>query len=302
MNEWAKLTLPNCFFVRNVISFVRNSIDRVDAIVKPEEGFGVPKISGETGDGIQSVVLTLRILEQIARTRDPVGVTQLATALGTTKTRIYRHLRTLVQEGYLRQSRRTERYQVGTQFLALGGQVAHTSDLSNIAQAPFRALRERLGQSCVLSQLEHAGARIVLTISGRSPIQIGVKPGSLLAFHNSAQGKVILAFADPALRERVLSGPLPAMTAKTITDRGRLEAELDIIRARGWAVAPDESAIGLNALAAPLIDGSGDVVGAIAIVDLTQFVPPEPSEEQRDAVLAAARAISAALGHAGDGD
>jgi IclR family KDG regulon transcriptional repressor len=262
----------------------------------------VPRISGETGEGIQSVVLALRILEHLAKRRESVGVTQLATALGTTKTRIYRHLRTLVHEGYISQSRRSERYRVGTRLLALGRQVAEASDLANIAIGPFRALRERLGQSCVLSQFEHAGARVVLALSGRSSIEIGVKPGSLLAFHQSAQGKVMLAFADPSFRERVLSGPLPAATERTITDRAVLEAELETIRARGWAVAPDQTAVGLNTLAAPLFDSSGEVVGAIAVVDLIHFVPPDPTEEQRLAVLTAAREISAALGHAGESD
>jgi DNA-binding IclR family transcriptional regulator len=257
----------------------------------------VPRITGDTGDGIQSVMLALRTLEALARAREPVGVTELAETLGTTKTRMFRHLRTLVQQGYVTQAAGSGRYQVGMQLITLGRQVAESTDLSVAAQPHLRALRERLGQSCVLSQMEHSGARIVLALAGRSPIEIGVKPGSLLAFNNSAQGKILLAHADPAFRDRVLAGPLAGTTPETMTDPARLGAELDLIRARGWAVAPNESAMGLNALAAPLFDESGAVVGALAIVDLVQFLPASPSADQKEAVVAAAAAVSEALGH-----
>jgi DNA-binding IclR family transcriptional regulator len=265
----------------------------------------MPRITGEKeSGGVQSVVLALKALEYLAGAADPVGVTELADILGTTKTRIHRHLRTLLQQGYVTQSARTGRYMVGTRLVTLGRQVAESMDLSATAMPYLRDLRERLGQTCVLSQLEHDGARILQTLSGRSPIEIGVKPGSVLPFHDSAQGKVMLAHVGSEFRDRILSQPLPASTAHTITDPAVLTAELAAIRARGWAVAPNESATGLNALAAPLFDDSGAVVGALAIVDLVQFLPAKPAREQLQVIVGAASAISAALGHTGatDGD
>ena len=65
-------------------------------------------------------------------------------------------------------------------------------------------------------------------------------------------------------------------------------------------MAPNESAMGLNALAAPIFDGADSLIGAVAIVDLVQFLPAEPAPEQLAAVTASAASISAALGHGGD--
>jgi DNA-binding IclR family transcriptional regulator len=261
----------------------------------------MPRTTGEIAPegGVQSVVLALRILETLARAAEPVGVTDLAEALGTTKTRIHRHVRTLVQQGYVTQSPQTGRYLVGMRLVTLGRQVSESMDLSATALPHLRDLRERLGQTCVLSQLEHDGARIMQTLSGRSAIEIGVKPGSILPFHNSAQGKLMLAHVDPEFRDRVLAEPMPASTPFTISDPAVLSAEIDSIRQRGWAVAANESAMGLNALAAPIFDESGAIAGTIAIVDLVQFLPAEPAPEQLSAVVGAAAAISAALGHRG---
>jgi hypothetical protein len=64
----------------------------------------MPRITGAGGEGVQAVVLALRILEHLAHDGRPVGVTALARALGTTKSRIHRHLQTLAQEGYILQA------------------------------------------------------------------------------------------------------------------------------------------------------------------------------------------------------
>ena len=130
----------------------------------------MPRISGHVGadGGVQSVVLALRILETLARAAEPVGVTELAEALGTNKTRIHRHVRTLVQQGYVTQSPDTGRYLVGMRLVTLGRQVADSMDLSAAALPHLRDLRDRLGQTCVLSQFENEGARIQQTLSGRS--------------------------------------------------------------------------------------------------------------------------------------
>ncbi|MCD1633353.1 IclR family transcriptional regulator [Martelella mediterranea] len=260
----------------------------------------MPKISGEGSDGIQGVVLTLRTLEALARARGPIGVTELAEKLGTTKTRAHRHLRTLVQEGYASQHDETGRYRAGGRLISLGRLMTEASNLVDLAQNDLRQLRDTLGQSCVLSQFEHSGARIVMALSGRSPIEIGVKPGSLLLFHNSAQGRVMLAHADSEFRETILARPMSAPTAETITTVEGVNAELEKIRKQGWATAANQTAIGLNTLAAPLFDATGGIVGAVGIVDLVQFLPPQPDQTKIDAVMRAARQISRKLGYEGD--
>ena len=53
---------------------------------------------------------------------------------------------------------------------------------------------------------------------------------------------------------------------------------------------------GVNALAAPVFDHSARMVGSIAIVGATQYIPPEPARAQIEAVVGAAQRISRALG------
>ena len=249
------------------------------------------------GEGVQAVALALRVLEYLAHQRDPVGVTALALALDASKSRVHRHLRTLVDLNYVVQAADSDRYRVGMRLVTLGQAISDNFDFTLLARPLMRALRDELGHSVALSQAEPTGARVIATLSGKSAVEIGVKPGSLLGFHTSAQGKVLLAFGDETARNRVLRGRLEMLTPHTITGAAALSAELDRIRAQGWAVAPDEALIGVNALAAPLFGTSGILLGAIAVVDSVQYIEATPARQVIERVVQAAEQISLALGH-----
>jgi IclR family transcriptional regulator, KDG regulon repressor len=257
----------------------------------------MPRVSGGSTDGIQAVVLTLRILERLAEEGRPIGVTALARALGTTKSRIHRHLKTLTQEGYILQSEDTDRYQVGARLAALGRLAGDTFDLASIAAPTLRSLRDSLGHFTVVSQVEPEGVRVLATVPGKSSVEIGVKRGSLLSLHGSAQGKIALAFGEESVRSAIFRSRLELLTPKTIVSPAVLRRELEVVKEQGWAVAPNEALIGVNALAAPIFGANGLLIGTVSIVDSIQFIEEEPTTEQIERVKAAASRISASLGH-----
>ena len=159
----------------------------------------MPRISGEAnGDGVQAVVLALRILEYLAEQGKAVGVTALAQALGTTKSRIYRHLRTLVQQGYIQQSADTDRYRVGTRLLTLGVSVAENFDLTKAAQGILRELRDALGH--FLRRL--AGGSCGRQGAGHHSGQIGHSKSA------SSRGRCCISTAPPRARSRLPSAAI----------------------------------------------------------------------------------------------
>jgi DNA-binding IclR family transcriptional regulator len=262
----------------------------------------MPRVTGQSGDGVQAVILALHILERLAEEGRDMGVTELAAALRTTKSRIWRHLQTLLQHGYIVQSRDSERYRVGARLVSLGRAAGDGIDIVTAVYRTMRDLRDSLGHFTVVSQVEAEGVRILSTISGKSAIEIGVKQGSLVGFHSTAQGKVALAFGSDALRAAVINTRLERCTPSTIVAASALRKEIERVRRQGWATAPNEAIIGLNALAAPIFDGSGALAASIAIVDSVQFIADQPNPEQISRTLAAARSASAALGYVLDED
>lgn len=257
----------------------------------------MPRIEGKSGDGVQAVHLALSIIEFLAKERRAVGVTALALALGTTKSRIHRHLQTLVQEGYIVQNKDSDRYESGPRLVALGRAVSDNLDLAYLAADPLMELRDALGHSAVVSQMTPDGMRVLATVPGRSPIEIGVRAGSMLPYHCSAQGKAALAFASMEFRDRVLRAKLEVFTSYTVVSPALLMEELERVRLRGWATAANQTSVGLNTLAAPIFNSDGTVCGAVGVVDMIQFIPDTPSEDQCVRTIAAARRVSKALGY-----
>lgn len=258
----------------------------------------MPRVTGgpSSEDGVQAVVLALRILEFLAQQRAPTGVTELAQALGTTKTRVFRYLRTLLQLGYVVQSEASERYQIGAALVHLGRMVGDHLDLGAIAYPILRELRDELGHPAVLTQVEADGVRVLTFVPSKIGLGVDVKVGTLLHFHSSAQGKIALAFGEEDLRRRILSSRLEMQTPNTITQAAALDEEIERVRQRGWAVAPNEALVGLNVLAAPVFDAMGALVGAVGIADSVQFIGAVPSEQQIRLTTMAARRVSEALG------
>lgn len=251
----------------------------------------------DKSDTIQSVALALQVLENLANARGDMGVTELASALSTTKSRIHRHLRSLISLGYISQSEQTERYRIGSRLIALGEAASGSADLTSVAQKHMRTLRDRTGHAVSLGQVDASGIRILNTLHGKMQIDVGVRPGSLLGFCNSAQGKVALASMPTSRAQDLIPHILPATTEYTISNRAAFIAHIAQISDRGWATAPNEAMLGLNALACPIFNAESDPVATIALVSLTQYIETQPQSEQIEAVRQAAAEISAELGY-----
>ena len=234
-------------------------------------------LSGAEG-GVRAVQIAFDVLEAVAFAHEEMGVTQIAERVGLTKGSVHRHLITLVDRGYLVQNPATSRYAIGPKSRLLS-RLAPETDLAHLAEGPMRELRDKLGQTVVLSTLSPRGALVIFTVASDTPIEIGVRPGSELPFHSSAQGKAMLAFAQHPFVQRVLARPLARLTHKTITDPAMLSEELERIRRLGVASAPEEALIGINAIAAPIFDEHDAASASVAVVGSIQFLPSQPDQK-----------------------
>lgn len=231
-----------------------------------------------TPGGVQAVDTALEILETIAYAADPIGVTQIAAAAAVTKSAAFRHLQTLLGRGYILQDPVTSRFRLGPKTFLIGRFANAALDLGALFEPAMRDARDASGHTVVLSTPTPHGAFVVSTLQGLQPIEIGVRPGSQLPLCSSAQGRISLAFGPPEMAGQALAGPIPRFTVATITDPESLAAEIVRVRARRWAVAPEEMLPGVNALAAPVCDAAGRLVAAVAMVGSIQHIAaaPEP--------------------------
>lgn len=234
-----------------------------------------PQLSPARG-GVQAADTALSILETVAFAQEPLGVTQIAAALGTAKGATFRYLQTLLDRGYLVQDPVSSRFRLGQKAFSLGRNAPAEWDLAALLAAPMRQLRDATGLSVVLSTPTWQGACVLATMPGTQIIEIGVRVGSTLAFHASAQGKIFLAFGRLARLDQKEETELTAFTERTITSKAALLAEIERVRQQGYATASEEVLPGVNTLAVPVFDKAGTAVAALALVGSIQHIAAEP--------------------------
>jgi DNA-binding IclR family transcriptional regulator len=243
--------------------------------------------------------LSLRLLERLAVSREPIGVSDLAREFETSKTKVFRHLQTLARHAFVRQDGATRRYEAGIKLFLLGERLRERFDILAAARGDMAQLRDEAGHAVTLSTLVEDQVVVLELFPGRTIVEFGTRPGTVLDLHASAHGKVALAFGPSGLLERCAAKPLKAWTPQTICSRAALERAVAEVRKRGWAIAPNQVLTGVNGLAAPIFDHNGCYAGAIAIAGSVQTITSTPSPEQIRAVTAAALSISKKMGWAG---
>jgi DNA-binding IclR family transcriptional regulator len=255
---------------------------------------------GTNRGGLASVDLVVGLIELLAGSAGPHAMSHIARELGISKARAHRHLRALVQHGYVLQDQITERYEIGTKLLALGEAVRDRFDVLDAASIGIGRLRDETGQTVTVSALVEGAVVVLELLRGKTPVEFGVRPGSTLDFHATAHGLIALAFGPPELAAKVLSQPLKVWTPQTLTDPNRLKKQIDKVRSQGWATAADQMLIGFNALALPIFDYRNAWCGTIAIVGQTLLIGAMPSKEQLAQVRTAAIEASRRLGWRGN--
>jgi DNA-binding IclR family transcriptional regulator len=89
---------------------------------------------------------------------------------------------------------------------------------------------------------------------------------------------VLLAFRPPASIERYLERPRERFTDRTLVDAEELRARLREVRRNGFAWVRQEFEIGIDSLAAPIADASGEVVAAVHVHGPSYRFPAAGSE------------------------
>ena len=91
--------------------------------------------------------------------------------------------------------------------------------------------------------------------------------------------------------------PLERLTDKTVTEPDVLLRMAEEDRGRGWSVSIGERLVGGSAIAAPYFDADGSCRGALVLAIPSERLDHERIPELGAAVAAAARELSARLGH-----
>lgn len=239
---------------------------------------------------IRSVERALDVLLCFAGEPGGLGVTQIAEKVGLYKSTVHRILAALESRGFVRQDPSTGRYHLGLKVLELASVYLTSGDLPAVAYAEMLALRDEAQETVSLYVRDGTERVRVQRAEGPLTVRRVVGLGERLPLYLGASGKVLLAWAPPVERTRLLDQILPPGF-----DRAALESALEQARAQGWAQSQEEREDGVSSVAAPVIDRMGRCVAALAISGPVHRFDPARVGLLGDWILARARAIGLKL-------
>lgn len=238
----------------------------------------------------------VRSLELLAEAGE-LGVTELGRRLGVHKATASRLAATLAERGLVERDPLTERYRLGFGLIRLAGAAMAGLDLVSSARPVIEELAERTRETVTIGILSGDDVMSVDQITGSRAIVSVSWVGKRTPLHTTSTGKVFLAFMAEADRERRLTDRLERSTPRSIVDPGKLRSQLGEVRRRGYAETLEELEEGLNAVAAPILQGDGEVAAALSVSGPAFRMRPVDLPRIGRLTIEAAGAISRRLGH-----
>ncbi|MFW3168923.1 IclR family transcriptional regulator [Geodermatophilus sp. CPCC 206100] len=223
---------------------------------------GGDREAGQTGGRRSVTVRATSLLSAFDADHRVLNLSQLSRRSGLPLATVHRLAADLV-ESRLLVRRADGRYEIGALLWRLG-LLAPPTELRELALPHLQDLVAATGHTVHLAVLDGAGALVIERLSGTRSLPTRHSPGGHLPLHCTAVGKALLAYADPALVDRVVSS-LRRHTAYTVTDPAALYRQLEEIRRSGVARSAQEHRLGVSSLAAP-VSGHDGVVAALGLL------------------------------------
>lgn len=182
----------------------------------------------------------------------------LVNETGISKSTMHNLLAALVAEGYLSRDDRTREYRLGPMLITLGAMAARQTDLLARASEALEPLAPANGRTYAIAQaIGGDRAQIIELFYPPNDMHVGIAIGTEFGPLDGALGKCLLAARpDSEIEEMVEEAELPQHTERSITDPAALLAELQKVRAQGWAASRQELNQN-NAVAAPVPGADG---------------------------------------------
>ncbi|XID90603.1 IclR family transcriptional regulator [Paenibacillaceae bacterium WGS1546] len=219
------------------------------------------------------------------------GLTEIAGRVGLHKSTVHRLLATLEDKGFVTRDAATDKYRLGLSVLELSANLSRSDDPSVVLLPEMERLRDRLNETISLYVRDRAERVRIQAVQSLQAIRRVATVGARLPLSVGASSKVLLAFAEPGVRDAVLSD----LSWPSQLDREAFDAQLNEIRSAGYATSFEEREAGAAAVSAPIFNRSGKLVAALSVSGPSNRLTPERMHEFAPAIIESAHRMGTIL-------
>jgi IclR family acetate operon transcriptional repressor len=260
---------------------------------------GEPAPPGPAGRyTVRSVARALQLVDIVAEgPAEGQTLSDLARALGASKSTTLSLARTMAAAGLLRDTRPGPRYTLGTALIRLGDIARRQLPLGDLCRPLLEELADATKMTSRVAVCDEGYPVFIDRIDGPGSVRFHAPLGQREVPYATAAGKAILSTMDArAVRALCAETGLRPRTAHTITDIDSLLEDLAVARRHGFAVDDEEDAEGIFCAGAAFFGHDGACAGAVSVTGIKRDLPAWRVDELGRTVRACADRVTGMLG------
>ena len=250
---------------------------------------------------MSSTVKALTVLETVAGAGRSIRLGEVARRADMTKPTTHRILQTLRDAGYVLSDGRGN-YSAGPRLLGLAGLTLRDVEYGRHVLPHLKRLRDQTGHTVHFALLAGDRAVYLEKVEPEGAYKLASRVGMQMPLHCTAIGKAILPeLTEADARSRIGEEPYVARTEATHRTWADLNADLQVIRERGYSIDDEENETNVRCVAAPVHDSLARICGAVSVSALTFLFSLEDTRRVGTLVHETAVEVSLALGAPAEG-
>jgi DNA-binding IclR family transcriptional regulator len=230
---------------------------------------------------LSTALKALEVLDLLGAEEKPLRLAEVAQAKRISRATAYQRLLTLVRAGWVEQTP-DGAYRLSMQAVRVGIAALAQAGLGERIAPQLHILVAESGETASIAVLEGTHCRIVQRVEAAGVLRAELRIGALLDLEHSASGRVLVAFADPALVKHLREKGVPLPSEKVLAQ----------VRRERFAASSGKSFPGVRATAVPIFDRMGHCIAALSLVGP---VPRFSIDKTRAPLKRAAEAIHAVI-------
>jgi DNA-binding IclR family transcriptional regulator len=213
------------------------------------------------------------ILELLARSKEPMGISDLSGKLDLNKSTVFHIVHTLTDLNVL-ENQRDGKFVFGTRFYILGNMAGKRSKLIQTAHPYLETINGKTKLSAFLGLRSDRQAILIDKVDAAYGIKLSSEIGMQMPILAGAGIKAMLAqLSDEEIDEILARTELKRYTPHSITRKAAYKKEILEVRRQCIAYDREEYIEGMVAFAIPIKTNSKDLQPAVWAVGLARQVP-----------------------------
>lgn len=220
----------------------------------------------------RTVERTLAILKLIANSEHGITLQEIANQMDMAKSSAFVIVHTLLELNYISTVENNDKkYCLGIETFALGMKYANNQNLVQQCVIHLPALAEKYNKTAFLGMLNGSNVVYLYKYVAENARLATCSIGSSKPAHATALGKALIAFLPPQQQRALLdSMEFTSYTDHTISSKEEFMAQLEQIRAQGYATEFAELGHLTACCSVPILDSRGNAVAAISLADMAE--------------------------------